>query len=221
MMRMSWKQCAFLLLSCSPVIALSAGEDTAAREQAARATVGEFAKRLGGELKKSMSSDGPAAAISVCRDVAPQIAGELSRRNGWRVTRVTDRPRNPMLGMADAWELNVLEQFKARAAKGEALPKMNFSEVVTEGGQRYYRYMQAIAIQPLCLTCHGAAGQLPDTIRNALKNDYPYDQATGYRAGELRGAFSVKQPVDLPLRNSAAAGAGTVPSTAAAIAATR
>lgn len=194
----SLKSAAFLLLSCSPAIAFPE-DDTAAREQAARSAVGDFAKRLGGELKKTMGSQGPAAAISVCRDVAPDIAGQLSRANGWKVTRVSDRPRNPMLGTADAWELDVLTQFKARADKGEALKGMSRSEVVTEGGKRYYRYMQAIGIQPMCLTCHGSADRLPEAIRAALDADYPYDLATGYTAGQLRGAFSIKQPLDLPL----------------------
>lgn len=192
-----------LLLSCSPLVALSADDDIAAREQAARTAVGQFARSLGGELKKTMGSEGPAAAIAVCRDVAPRIAGEMSRENGWRVTRVSDRPRNAMLGMADAWELETLETFSARADKGEALKGMNHSEVVTEGGKRYYRYMQAIGMQPLCLTCHGAADNLPESIRTALETDYPYDQATGYKAGELRGAFSIKQPLDLPLPGAA------------------
>jgi len=197
------KRIACLLLACSPVVALSAGADYDAREQAARNAVGEFATRLGGELKKTMSTEGPAAAISVCRDLAPQIAGEMSRHNGWRVTRVSDRIRNPMLGMTDAWEIDVLAQFRARAARGEALPKMHFSEVVTEGGKRYFRYMQAIGTQPVCLACHGAPENLPDSIKTALRTDYPFDLATGYGAGELRGAFSIKQPLDLPLRGAA------------------
>jgi hypothetical protein len=192
----------FLLLSASPLVVPAADEDTAAREQAARTAVAGFAKQLGGELKQTMGSQGPAAAIAVCRDVAPQIAGKLSRENGWRVTRVSDRPRNPMLGMADAWELDVLAQFAARAGKGESLKNMSHSEVVTEGGKQYFRYMQAIGIQPLCLSCHGSAGQLPANIKSALETNYPYDLATGYDAGELRGAFSIKQPMELPLRDA-------------------
>lgn len=208
MMKHALKPAVLLLLSCSPLAALSAGDDNVAREQAARAAVADFAKRLVGQLKQTMGSQGPAVAISVCRDVAPQIAGELSRANGWRVTRVSDKPRNPLLGMADAWELEVLASFKARAEKGEALPTMSHAEVVSEGGRAYFRYMQAIGTPPLCLTCHGAAGQLPDSIKAALQADYPYDQASGYKAGELRGAFSIKQPVDLPLRDAAAVTAG-------------
>jgi len=35
-------------------------------------------KQLGGALKKEMGSGGPGAAISVCRDLAPQISGQFS-----------------------------------------------------------------------------------------------------------------------------------------------
>lgn len=201
-MKASIVRTVFLLLSCSPAVALSGGDETAAREQAARVAVGEFAKQLGGELKKTMGSEGPAAAIGVCRDVAPQIAGEMSRANGWRVTRVSDKPRNPMLGMPDAWEADALAGFGERAAKGEALKGMSKSEVVSEGGQRYYRYMQAIGAQPMCLTCHGAAEQIPANIKSALAADYPHDPATGYKAGDLRGAFSIKQPLSVPLQGA-------------------
>ena len=48
-------------------------------------------KQLGGALKKEMGSGGPGAAISVCRDLAPQISGQISRANGWRMTRVGTR----------------------------------------------------------------------------------------------------------------------------------
>jgi hypothetical protein len=198
-MKPALKYTALLVLCCSPVFALAGDDDGNARLQAARSAVADFAQRLGGELKKAMGTEGPAAAISVCRDVAPEIAGELSRSNGWRVTRVSDRPRNPMLGMADAWELKVLAQFQQRADRGEPLAQMSFSEVVDEGGQAYFRYMQAIGIQPVCLTCHAASGQLQESIKATLEAEYPYDLATGYQAGELRGAFSIKQPVALPL----------------------
>jgi len=43
---------------------------------------------------------------------------------------------------------------------------------------------------------------LPADIKSALETNYPYDLATGYHAGELRGAFSVEQPMDIPLRDA-------------------
>ncbi|MBH0202364.1 MAG: DUF3365 domain-containing protein [Nitrospira sp.] len=131
--------------------------------------------------------------IKVCAELAPEIAGRLSRTHGWRVTRVGTRVRNPLLGMPDAWEQQVLSEFAERAGKGEAFPGMTRSELVTEPGGQYYRFMKAIAVQPQCLLCHGPSDQISDEIRTVLKNQYPFDAATGYKAGELRGAVSIKQ----------------------------
>jgi predicted glycoside hydrolase/deacetylase ChbG (UPF0249 family) len=103
--------------------------------------------------------------------------------------------RNPLLGMPDAWEQNILEEFAARAAKGEALAGMSYGEVVTEPGGQYYRFMKPIAVQPKYLLCHGSPETIPETIGAVFKNNYPFDAATGYKAGDLRGAVNIKQPL--------------------------
>lgn len=176
-----------------------AADDLAAREQAARSASGAFVQKLGGALKAEMQKGGPEQAILVCRDLAPQIAGELSLANGWKVTRVGTRVRNPLLGLADDWERKVLADFEARAAKGEKYPDMVFGEVVELGGARHYRFMKAIPTQEACLSCHGPAAKIPDGVKAKLAGVYPHDRATGYQVGELRGAVSVIQPLDIPL----------------------
>ncbi|QKT02998.1 DUF3365 domain-containing protein [Ectothiorhodospiraceae bacterium 2226] len=189
-----------VLLTALPV---HAGELNA-REQAARAAAGSFVQELGGALRQEMQQGGPDQAILVCRDVAPHIAGELSRANGWQVTRVGTRVRNPMLGMPDAWESEVLSGFEERAAAGEPYAEMEFGEVVEIGGAEHYRYMKAIPTQEACLTCHGAAERIPTGVKAKLESAYPHDRATGYLAGQLRGAISITQPLDIPLAASAA-----------------
>lgn len=72
---------------------------------------------------------------------------------------------------------------------------MTRSEVVMEPDGQYYRFMRPIALQPQCVLCHGLSEQIPEEIRNVLKRQYPFDAATGYKAGELRGAVSIKQPL--------------------------
>jgi hypothetical protein len=177
----------------------SSADDLTAREQAARAASGAFLQKLSGALKTQMQKGGPEQAILVCRDFAPQIAGELSRSNGWRVTRVGTRVRNPMLGLADDWERKVLADFEARAAKGEKYPDMAFGEVVELGGAKHYRFMKAIPVQEACLSCHGNTETIPEGVKAKLAEAYPHDRATGYQVGELRGAVSIIQPLDIPL----------------------
>lgn len=170
--------------------------DSNQREQAATKVTGAFLQELGAAMKREMNKGGPMEAIKVCGELAPEIANRLSRENGWRVTRVGTRVRNPLLGMPDVWEQNVLGEFSARAEKGEALAEMTYSEVVSEPGGQYFRFMKPIVVQPKCLLCHGPTETIPKSIKNVLTKHYPFDTATGYKAGDLRGAVSIKQPLN-------------------------
>lgn len=165
------------------------------REKAAAEVAGVFLKELGGVLAKKMREGGPSEVIKVCAELAPKIANRLSRENGWRVTRVGTRVRNPLLGMPDAWEQRVLTKFVSRARQGESFVDMAYSEVVSEPSGQYFRFMKPIGVQPRCLLCHGNPQQIPETIQTMLKKHYPFDAATGYKPGELRGAVSIKQPL--------------------------
>ena len=190
-----------LMLVSSAVFAVTdASEEQSQREQAAQKVAQQFMKQLGGHLKKEMKSNGPVAAIEVCKDVAPKIANELSLENGWRVTRVTTKARNSMLGTPDQWERETLAAFEARAAKGESYKTMKQSETVDEAGKSYYRFMKPLAVQPVCLKCHGNNEQIPEMVKAELDKQYPYDQAKNYKIGDLRGAISIKQPMDIPLK---------------------
>ena len=191
----------YLILLCAlGMSAVQAGDDVELREQRAAAATKGFMQQLGGALQKEMKAGGPVQAIEVCRDLAPSIAGELSRENGWRVTRVGTRVRNPLLGTPDAWEQQVLKEFKIRAAGGEALADMSFSAVVEEPDGRYFRYMKAIGTQAVCLNCHGPAQKIATGVPEQLATHYPMDRALDYHDGELRGAVSIKQPLDIPLK---------------------
>jgi cytochrome c553 len=63
---------------------------------------------------------------------------------------------------------------------------------LTENGVATFRYMKAIpmAAQP-CAACHGTDVK-PDVLAE-IEKLYPQDEATGFKPGELRGAFSIKQ----------------------------
>ena len=172
-----------------------AGDAASDREAAAKKAVAGLGQDLLAALQKEMASGGPAGAVGVCSDLAPSIAGRISRETGWRVTRVSSKVRNPLLGMPDAWEQKVLQDFQARAAKGEDIDKMSYSEVVTEPDGKFYRFMKAVAIKQPCLACHGTEGQIAPPVLAILKERYPHDAATGYKLGDLRGAISVKAPI--------------------------
>ncbi len=151
--------------------------------------------RLGGQLKAEMQRNGPASAVGVCKEIAPQIAADLSHQTGWDVHRVGTRVRNPKTGTPDAWETKALATFDARLKQGEKPDTMELAEVVTEPSGKYLRYAKAIVVQPQCLTCHGPVESIPEGVKARLRADYPMDQATGYRVGDLRGAVVVKRPL--------------------------
>ncbi len=171
------------------------GPDGALAERAAksRAAVKTFAKRLKGELVAAIKSGGPVAAIGVCNSAAPAIAHETSEATGWRVGRTALKLRNPA-NAPDDWERKVLERFEAEIARGTDPKTLEHYEVATLDGKRVFRYMKAIPVAKPCLTCHGA--KLEPKLAARIKALYPEDQATGFSLGQLRGAFTIVQPLE-------------------------
>ncbi|HFC54196.1 MAG TPA: DUF3365 domain-containing protein, partial [Gammaproteobacteria bacterium] len=89
---------------------------------------------------------------------------------------------------------SVLEGFERRKAAGEDPAKMEFFEMVEQNGNRLFRYMKAIpTVEKPCLACHG--GNIRPEVAAALDERYPQDKARGFRAGDIRGAFTIIQPL--------------------------
>lgn len=157
-----------------------------------RAAVQELAQAIQAELQNALKAGGPVNAISACRERAPAVTAAIARQKGLTMGRTSLKPRNPA-NSPDAWERKVLEDFERRRAGGEATASLEFSEVVKTSSQSELRYMKAIVIAEgaPCLTCHGS--NIAPTLAAKLKTLYPDDQATGYKTGDIRGAFSVRQ----------------------------
>lgn len=168
-------------------------QDLAALTTEARAAAASLAQQLGGALKKELAEKGPMGAVQVCKSLAPTIAGELSAKHGMKLTRVSLRPRNPMLGLADAWEQEQLLSFDAKVRAGEKAETLEQAAIVDEPAGKFFRYMKALPVQPLCLTCHGDAQAIPAEVKEQLSKDYPADRAVGYSAGQVRGAITIKK----------------------------
>jgi hypothetical protein len=189
---------------CSPSLALLAAAAFGAAAQTpdfrqmqddGRRVAAQFVQTLGGELRREMEASGPLRALLTCKYAAPELASSLSRQTGWRVTRVALRPRNPAVGQPDAWEQKVLLDFESRVSKGEKAEALEYADIVDEPQGRAFRYMKALAVGPLCLKCHGPASEMSDALRGELRKEYPFDQATGYALGQVRGAVSIKRPL--------------------------
>lgn len=150
-------------------------------------------------MQSAVQEQGPVAAIAVCKEKAPQLLQEIRAQTGWDIRRVSLKTRNAATGTPDAWEARQLAEFNVRVAAGAKPETLEVGEIVADengkSGQRSYRYLKALPVAPVCVTCHGASDALSADLQAALARDYPHDRATGYSAGEVRGALSVKRPL--------------------------
>ena len=177
-----------------PTLAASAGSNPGMPQFAPTALIDEasaltrrFVGTLLPTLQGAMAVGGPVGAIEVCAVEAPRIARILSEESGWEVKRVSLKARNSSSATPDGWETQVLSVFDLRQQAGEAPATLNVAEVVN--GR--FRYMQAQAAQPLCLSCHGS--NISADVKAAIARKYPNDMATGYREGQIRGAISLSR----------------------------
>lgn len=180
------------LLCTLPMAAMAEEISLEQRKAQSMGEIKEFFGKLKGELGAAMKSGGPLNAIDVCHKAAPSIAQDMSNRTGWDVARTSLKTRNS--GNApDAWESAVLKDFEQRKAKGEDVETMSYWEVVSENGNDYYRFMKAIPTGDVCLKCHGA--DIDPKVAAKLDELYPNDMARGFKLGDIRGAFTIKQPM--------------------------
>lgn len=184
-----------LLATATPALAQDApaGPD-AERIMKARGAIKGLAEGLKEKLVGAMKDGGPVAALDVCKIDAPKITAEQSKASGVTVGRTALKVRNP--GNApDDFEKRVMEKFVADLKGGADATKLEHGETVVEGGKKTFRYMKPIMTAGTpCLACHGA--ELKPEVAAKIKELYPADQATGFAAGDMRGAFSVKQAVE-------------------------
>ncbi len=159
-----------------------------------RKAIKEFAGELKGTLKGALKGSGPEGAIQVCNKAAPAISRAIAEKYGWqKVGRTSLKTRNPA-NAPDAWEKRVLLEFEKRKASGEPVQKLEHGEIVETANGKVYRYMKAIPTGKVCLTCHGT--RIKPELAKRIKTLYPEDRATGFRPGDIRGAFTVIRPLN-------------------------
>ncbi len=161
----------------------------AERVAAARTAIKDMGEALKTALVTQIKAGGVASAIPVCQTIAPALAAEASNKHKMTVRRTALKVRNQS-NKPDAFEARVLAEFAEKITAGADPATLDHGETVTDNGKTTFRYMKAIptAAEP-CLACHGS--DLKDDVKAELSKLYPEDQATGFKAGDLRGAFSV------------------------------
>lgn len=178
-----------------PVVDRAAAE--AAALDAAQAGIGRVGKALKGRLQEAMVQGGPEAAVEACADEAMGLTALAQGRAPVRVGRASLKRRNPRNTGPDWVQAWLLEAEAAAKAKGDALSVQGLREVVETPEGPVAHVLVPIQTEGLCLSCHGSAEEISPEVQAVLDARYPEDAATGYAAGELRGAFWAEAPVDL------------------------
>ncbi len=150
-------------------------------------------KELGNTLKNSIKTSGVAPSIEACSDLAPKIAIDLSKQFDAKVTRVSLKHRNPLIGAPDSWEQSVLTEFDNNKAILSTNTILEKSAIVNEPQGFYFRYMQTLVVKPICLSCHGKNSDITNAVKLRIKKNYPNDIAKNYDLGDIRGAISIKK----------------------------
>jgi len=149
------------------------------REVAEAARKDLFGK-LSGRLMEVMAKEGPVAAIHVCSEEALQLTEQVGKKHGVGIGRTSFRLRNKK-NSPPSWATNLIQQ-RADEPQFVNLPNGQLGALLP------------IHLQPQCLLCHGPKENIPDEVQQALAQQYPDDQATGFEVDQLRGWFWIEVP---------------------------
>ncbi|TIX49746.1 c-type heme family protein [Alteraurantiacibacter aquimixticola] len=166
-------------------------DEAAIRERSAPVAQA-FQVALQSQLVAAMSEGGPMQAVEVCHEAAPRIAAEQSAASGAEVRRVSDRNRNPDGGLTPDLAPHYAELAAQPLVDGAPATRIWQSG---EGEGARINYLSAIPMrdQP-CAACHGS--DIDPQLKARIDALYPQDAATGFAAGELRGALLVSWPAE-------------------------
>lgn len=174
-----------LLAAPTPVDPAAAPAALAPALRRADEAVAALQQKLQGRLGKALSEQGPAAAVTVCRDDAPRLAAEVAADKGVRLGRTSDRLRSAG-NAAPEWAAAAV---KAAAGRRAGEVKAQAFDLGDRVG-----VLKPIAVAPACTRCHGRPDGIPAEVTAALRDAYPADRATGYEPGDHRGFFWVEVP---------------------------
>ena len=141
---------------------------------------------LGSNLKRAISTNGTAGALSFCSTSAIPLTAGMATAHKAKIKRVSDKNRNPM-NKANRSELQYINEVKSALAKKQKIkPKL----IKTPTGHMGY---YPIVSNKMCLQCHGSPNKdiAPD-VYSAIKKLYPADKAIGYKSNQLRGIWVIE-----------------------------
>lgn len=151
---------------------------------AARSAAGKLGTQVRTKLVDAMNNGGPANAVQVCAAEAQGIAEQVAKETGASVGRSSLKLRNVKdapPGWVQTW---LVAQGDKKADQTQPM-----EGVFDSPAGRVARVLKPIAIDGVCLSCHGDPATIAAPVKAVLAEKYPDDKATGYQAGDLRGAL--------------------------------
>ncbi|HEO98041.1 MAG TPA: EAL domain-containing protein [Epsilonproteobacteria bacterium] len=107
----------------------------------------------------------------------PRISQRFSEQENKEVMirSVSDQPRNP-LGMANAFELEMIDYFKQHPGE---------NELFIRRGETYH-YLKPLRIDHSCIKCHGEKEEVLPFIRANYRTGF------GYQVGDIKGVLNIR-----------------------------
>ena len=161
--------------------------------QRGKAIAGETFSLLSSNLQSAIQQGGISNALPFCSLAASPLTAGMAAKYGVTLRRITHKPRNPA-DRADATELAILTHFETGLTDTNPPPPL-----VTNLTANTVTFFAPILLNnELCLKCHGEPGRdiSPENLAT-IHRLYPQDEATGFKLGQLRGAWRI----DFPLAN--------------------
>jgi hypothetical protein len=147
---------------------------------------------LSTNLQTAIQSGGVSNALPFCSLAAAPLTASMAEKHGVTLKRVTHQARNPA-GKANAAELAVLKSFASALAASTNSPPPFATNLIA--GQATF-FAPIVLNNELCLKCHGEPGKDISTENLAvIRKHYPQDEATGFKLGQLRGAWRIDFPL--------------------------
>jgi hypothetical protein len=176
------------LASCARPGAADTLDATTSRslmEAGGRITAESFAL-LSSRLKAALDTAGVTGALTYCHAAASPLTDSLSAVYGATVRRTSLAYRNRS-NAPTGWETAQLETYRQQEEEGTDL-----SPLLVRLDDHHVGYAAPILTMPLCLQCHGIVGEdVTEADYAVVRTFYPEDKAVGFRAGPLRGMWSI------------------------------
>ncbi len=145
--------------------------------------------KLKQELRKAIKQGGILNAISFCNKRAMEITDSISLAEKVYIKRLAKKYRNPVNDMSED-ESKIYKAYIINHLSKKWSPAM-----ITWNKKGQPVYYNPIVVDALCLKCHGAPGtDIKPEVAEKIAELYPDDKATNFRAGDLRGMWSITFP---------------------------